>query len=65
MKTDVILNLNDEEKARVLECLIADIDKIHEGYGKPIGSYQLLEMIDRHVIKLGYKKCPCCGRGSS
>ena len=64
MKTTVVDNLTLEEKGKVLDMLIAEIDRIHEGYGKPIGSYQLLEMIDGYVIRLGYKKCPCCGRGA-
>ena len=63
MKTTVVDNLTLEEKGKVLDMLIADIDEIHKGYGRPIGSYQLLEWIDGYVVKLGYKKCPCCGRG--
>lgn len=63
MKTNVIDNLTPDQKAAALDMLIADLDEIHKGYGKTIGSYQLLEWIDGYVVKLGFKKCPHCGRG--
>ena len=63
MKTEVIADLSTEQKAAVLDMLIAEIDEIHKGYGRPIGSYQLLEWIERYTIKLGFKRCPHCGRG--
>lgn len=65
MKTHVIDGLTTEQKAAVLDMLIAEIDEIHKGYGRPIGSCQLLEWVERYTIILGYKKCPHCGRGGN
>lgn len=55
-------SLNQEEKSRLFDELINRLDAQNKKCGVIFGSVQLIEMMEEDAVKLGFKKCPYCGR---
>ena len=60
MHDDDILLLTDSEKAIILDNFITRISGINRKSGQVIGSYQILNMLERIAIDVGYIECPTC-----
>ena len=58
-------SLTDEEKARLFDEMVDRLEKQNRSCGVIFGSVQLIEIMENDAVKLGYKKCPCYGRGRS
>nr|WP_321352524.1 hypothetical protein [uncultured Methanoregula sp.] len=56
-------SLPDEEKARLFDEMVTRLETQNKSCGVIFGSIQLIEIMEDDAVKLGFKKCPCCGRG--
>lgn len=55
-----INDLTNDEKAVILDKFIININVINKKSGCVIGTYQILDMIDKTAIDEGYIECPMC-----
>lgn len=56
-------SLTDDEKARLFDEMITRLETQNKSCGVIFGSIQLIEIMENDAVKLGFKKCPCCGKG--
>lgn len=55
---------SQEDRARLLELFVLEIQKINKTSGRVYGTYQILEWLEEIGIKEGMVACPHCGRKS-
>jgi len=56
--------LTNEQKSKLFDNLVENCEsRNNKGNGTIFGSCQIIEMFEHDVVKLGYSKCPYCGRG--
>ncbi len=60
-----IKDLSDHQKARILDTLIYQIQEINRKSGTVIGTYELLERLEKIAILKGMVECPICHRKGS
>lgn len=57
-----LLPESQEDRARLLELFVAEIEGINKVEGRVMGTYQILERLEAIAIRNGMLECPCCGR---
>ena len=60
--TKILSSLSDTQKARLFDTMVERLENINKSSGVIFGSIQLIEIMENDAVKLGFKKCPCCGR---
>lgn len=57
-----LLPESKEDRAKLLELFVLNIQTINKKSGCVIGTYQILEMLENIAIKEKMVDCPTCGR---
>jgi len=51
-----------EDKSRLLELFVLEIQTINKKEGRVMGTYQILVRLEELAIENGFVACPHCGR---
>ena len=57
-----LLPESTEDRSRLLELFVLELQQINKKEGRVMGTYQILERIENIAIREGMVECPYCGR---